>query len=328
MFLLLPVTTFFILDKKFSRMLATASSAVLLGICLVLNQLLKTTTFNYFILFSLSLLMAYSFSSTYTYKIKRTFYSFQMTLIPTLALVLSMAFMKPSTLLSKYNLAGIISGIVLGFLLDSLQGLPFGFQSRKEYSYFRTYLKSKKMDLSALVEAFKLNYTNFVITKEVVTLVEQQNTFFKSQNLDKALLNSLFYWTQQPHFNSMNPLAAKFNQLSLETFKRELVAFDLEDKDTELLFNLIRCGCWKPGLFLLDQYLVSNKFSAKYPSTLIFVDKFLNDLKKVSFEDESIEVWLKTYGEVFKGTPVSQKISLIYHNKDDWFQKDIRYAAL
>lgn len=328
MFLLLPVTTFFILEKKFSKMLAAASSAILLGVCLVLNQLTKPVTFNYFILFSLSLLMAYSFSSTYTYKIKRNFYSFQMTLLPTLALVLCMVFMKTSVLLSKYNFAGILSGIVLGSLLDSLQGLPFGFQSRKEYSFFKKYLQSKKMDLAALTKAFKLNYTNFITTKEIVSLIEQQSEFFKSESLDKALLNSLFYWTQQPHFNSMNPLAARFNQLSFETFKRELVAFDLADKDIELLFNLIRCGCWKPGLFLLDQYLVSNKFSAKYPSTLIFVDKFLNDLKKVSFDDETIEIWLKTYGEVFKGTPVSQKISLIYHNKDDWFQKDIRYAAL
>lgn len=309
-------------------MLAAASSAILLGVCIVLNQLIKPVTFNYFILFSLSLLMAYSFSSTYTYKIKRNFYSFQMTLLPTLALVLSMVFMKPSVLLSKYNFASILSGIILGLLLDSLQGLPFGFQSRKEYSFFKKYLQSKKMDLAALTKAFKLNYTNFITTKEIVSLIEQQSEFFKSESLDKALLHSLFYWTQQPHFNSMNPLAARFNQLSFETFKRELVAFDLADKDIELLFNLIRCGCWKPGLFLLDQYLVSNKFSAKYPSTLIFVDKFLNDLKKVSFDDETIEVWLKTYGEVFKGTPVSQKISLIYHNKDDWFQKDIRYAAL
>lgn len=309
-------------------MLAAASSAILLGVCIVLNQLIKPVTFNYFILFSLSLLMAYSFSSTYTYKIKRNFYSFQMTLLPTLALVLCLVFMKTSVLLSKYNFASILSGIVLGFLLDSLQGLPFGFQSRKEYSFFKKYLQSKKMDLAALTKAFKLNYTNFITTKEIVSLIEQQSEFFKSESLDKALLHSLFYWTQQPHFNSMNPLAARFNQLSFETFKRELVAFDLADKDIELLFNLIRCGCWKPGLFLLDQYLVSNKFSAKYPSTLIFVDKFLNDLKKVSFDDETIEVWLKTYGEVFKGTPVSQKISLIYHNKDDWFQKDIRYAAL
>lgn len=328
MFLLLPVTTFFILEKKFSKMLAAASSAILLGVCLVLNQLLRPNTFNYFILFSLSLLIAYSFSSTYTYKIKRTFYSFQMTLLPTVALVLCMIFMKTPVLLSKYNFASILSGIVLGFLLDNLQGLPFGFQSGKEYTYFKNYLQSKKTDWASLTEAFKLNYTNFITTKEIVTIIEQQGEFFKSQSLDKALLNSLFYWTQQPHFNSMNPLAARFNQLSFDTFKRELVAFDLADNDIELLFNLIRCGCWKPGLFLLDQYLVSNKFSAKFPSTLIFVDKFLNDLKKVSFEDETIEIWLKTYAEVFKGTPVSQKISLIYHNKDDWFQKDIRYAAL
>lgn len=328
MFLLLPVTTFFILERKFSRMIAITSSAILLGICLVLNQVLKPNTFNYFILFSLSLLMAYSFSSIYIYKIKRSFYSFQMALLPTMALVLSLFFMKTPVVLSKYNIASILSGIFLGFLLDSLQGLPFGFQSSKEYSYFRKYLQSKKMDYTALTEAFKLNYTNFITTKEIVMLVEKQTDFYKSQSLDKALLNSLFYWTQQPHFNSMNPLAAKFNQLGFDTFKRELVAFDLADNDIELLFNLVRCGCWKPGLFLLDQYLVSNKFSAKYTSTLIFADKFLNDLKKVSFDDETIEFWLKSYAEAFKGTPVSQKISLIYHNKDDWFQKDIRYAAL
>lgn len=328
MFLLLPVTTFFILEKKNSKVFAASSSIILLCSCLILNQTLKPAIFNRFIIFSFALAMAFTFSSVYTFRIKRKFYSFQMTLLPLLLFSIFIFSQKPSALLGKYNLLAMILGLAVGFLLDTAQGLPFGFQSKKEYTFFKRYLQSKKTDLSALTESFKMNYKNFNVTKELVSQMELNHEFYKSQSLDKSLLNSLFFWTQQSHFNSMNPLAAKFNQLSLETFKRELVAFDLADTDVDLLFNLIRCGCWKPGIFLLDQYLVSNKFSAKYPSTLIFVDKFLNDLKKISFEDESIEIWLKTYAEVFKGTPVSQKISLIYHNKDDWFQKDVRYAAL
>lgn len=328
MFLLLSVSTFFVLEKKLSRIATLTLTILTLCSSLILNQTLKSSVFHSFIVFGLTFLAAFSFSSTYTFNLKRKFYSFQTTLIPLLSLGLFLISSKSNFNLSKKTLLAIFVGIVLGVIVDALQNLPFGFRSLKEYNFFRKYLQSKKTDVASLTEAFNLNYTNFSVAKELVSQIENQTLFFKSANLNKNLLHCLFYWTQQPSFNSMNPLSQKFNQLSFETFKRELVAFDLDDQDVDLLFNLIRCGCWKPGIFLLDQYLVSNKLSAKYPSTLIFVDKFLNDLKRVSFEDETIENWLKSYGETFRGTPVSQKIHLIYHNKDDWFHRDLRYASV
>lgn len=328
MFLLISLTTYLILENKYSRKVAVNGALFCLSLLLISKLIMKSTAYNYTQLLLLSMMTILTAFSTYTLEIKRKYISFPLFLLPISLVVLHTFIFNPESLLSKVYLGTIIGGGVIGTLLSMVIYLPLGFQSLKEFNLFNIYLKSSKKDITALIAAQQLNITNFFITIELMNFLIKAKDNSYDNNIKKLLLNSLFYWTQQPTFNSLNPLVTKFNSLNFEQLKKFFVVYDLSDNDVELLFKIFRCGCWKPGLFILDQYLISNKFSTKYPSTLIFADKFLLDLKKISFDDESIEYWLKNYSTQFKGSPISQKINLIYHNTDDWFNRDIRYAAI
>lgn len=325
MFLLLGLTTYLIFENKFSKSTALIAGLMMLTGSLILSHLMKVQNYNLFLYFMFSFYTIYSMSMILKIQVKRKIYAVSLFLIPLMG-VLANIIEQP--LNAKKALLAIVVGLIIGFISEALTSLPFGFQSFKEFFYFQQYLNSKRKDIKYLIQCLEINISNFVTTKELFSQIMKNQELAKTLDFKKTMVNSLFYWTQKEHFNSMNPLVQRFNAFEFEQLKKNFAVYDLSDSDVELIFNIFRCGCWKPGLFILDQYLIGNKLSSKYPSTLIFADKFLNDLKKVSFDDESIEYWLQQYSEVFKGTPIAQKINLVYHNKDDWFNRDRHYAAV
>lgn len=316
---------YLILENKFSTLVAKIGTVSLLLVNSILVYSLTNQNYELYLLGIFSLITTFSYPLNLKIQLKRRLYSLPLFFFSLLGLCYALFGNSISIKNKIFTLSG---GLLLGFLLDLITNLPYGFQSFKEYFYFKEYLKSNKTKLELLIKCLDLNITNFTCLKELLDLITRVPESSKNIQFKQILINSLFYWSQNENHKVLSPLVSKFNELSFDQLKKDFVIYDLEDNDVNLILNIFRSGCWKPGLFILDQFLVANKFSTKYASTLIFADKYLNDLKKASFDNESIEYWLKTYSECFKGTPISQKINLVYHNKEDWFNRDVQHIAL
>lgn len=331
MFLLLGLNFYLIFNYKFSEAAGRFTSFISAVTFLFLSQTMTNKNLSLTLVFLFTFLTCFAFGSKMIFSRKRKFFSLSLTHLPffSLMLVLILNLLAGPKITSTFKeIVALSSGALIGLIFQALVFIPYGFNSYKEYFHFMVFTKNKTDNFKSLITCLTINPANWLTTKELLTQINAKDLDQNKEGLQKVLVNLVFYWTQQTQFNSLNPLVKKINDISFEQIKKNLVVFDLTDSDVDLIFNIFRCGCWKPGLFILDQYLVANKLSLKYPSALIFADKFIHDLKKASFDDESIENWLKYYSAIFKGTPISQKINLIYHNKDDWFNPEIRHAAL
>ncbi len=325
MIIIFSTLFYFILENKFSTLVAKIGTVSLLVVNSILIYSLTNQNYGLYLLALFSFITTFSYPLNLKIQLKRRLYILPLFFFSLLGLCYSLF---GNSISIKIKISTLLVGLLLGFLLDFLTNLPYGFQSFKEYFYFKEYLKSNRTNVKLLIKCLELNITNFTCLKELLDLITRAPDSSKNANFNQILINCLFFWSQNENYKMLSPLVLKFNELSFDQLKKDFVIYDLADNDVDLILNIFRSGCWKPGLFILDQFLVANKFSTKYTSTLIFADKYLNDLKKASFDNESIEYWLKTYSECFKGTPISQKINLVYHNKEDWFNRDVQHIAL
>lgn len=285
----------------------------------------KNTTFYNFIFLVSSITLIFSVNQVWVLQIKRKFYTLPAVVfqIPLLLIPLYRTQMSP-------RLSFLVFGFsfVTGLLLDHFFSSPHPFFSYFEFNFYRSKKNKSKLPVVELQSYLENNLGNFVLGQ---IFIKNYNTASESdkRQFKKELLPSLLtYWVSNKSFTSMCPMAKSFNQLSLADIKESFTYYDLNNRDLPWIHDMFRCGCWKVGLYLLDQYLLTNKQSKMYASSLLWSDRILNDLKRASFDDETIENWLMDYRERFHGTPLSVKIQLVYHNKDDWFEKSYRFAAL
>jgi hypothetical protein len=213
-------------------------------------------------------------------------------------------------------------------LLDQYFSSPYPFASYFEFDFYRSSKNKFRLSISKMQSYLKNNLGNFVVGQLFVKNYVGASASEKLEFQKDLLPSLLIYWVSKQNLSSLHPMAKAFNQLALDDIKENLTFYDLNNMDLPWIHDVFRCGCWKIGIYLLDQYLLTNKQSKMYTSSLMWSDKILNDLKRASFDDENIENWLMEYRERFKGTPLAAKIHLVYHNKDDWFEKSYRFAAI
>lgn len=225
-------------------------------------------------------------------------------------------------------IAGLFLGATLGFVFKNLFKLPNGFKHEVEVENIKKYLKNKNQ-FHLLNQTLVRNPAHLFSMRELLNVVlnsQKENEVGQVDSGINEILSSynglklsLFYWAKQDFLNSFHPMVEKINQLNFKSLNKYYYFLDLNDQDLDCIYNLFKAGSWKMGLFLMDQYLKNNKQSKQYTSALIFADRYLQDLKKISFDEETIETWLLQYSEYFKGSPISQKISMMFYNKEDWF---------
>lgn len=278
-----------------------------------------------FLFFLSALTLIFSFNQVWTLQIKRKFYSlpaflFQIPLI-LFPLVKGHMSIKMSFLVFGFS-------FITGLLLEQFFSSPYPFSSFFEYEFYRSAKNKLRLPIPKLQSYLKSNLGNFVIGQLFVKSFNAAGAPEKMQFQKDLLPSLMIYWVSRKSFSSMHPLARLFNQISLDDIKENFTFYDLSNMDLPWIHDLFRCGCWKVGLYLLDQYLLTNKQSNMYASSILWSDRILNDLKRASFDEELIEEWLMEYRERFVGTPVSTKIQHVYHNKDDWFEKSFRFAAI
>ena len=217
---------------------------------------------------------------------------------------------------------------ILGLLLDQFFTSPYPFNSYFEFNFFKSSKNKKRLAIVPMQNYLKNNIGNFVLGQVFIRSYITANASEKLQ-FQKDLLPRLFiFWVSRKSFTPMHPMARTFNELDLNDIKENFTFYDLSNMDLPWIHDLFRCGCWKVGIYLLDQYLLTNKQSRMYTSSILWADRILNDLKRASFDNEHIEQWLMSYRSRFVGTPLATKIQHVYHNKDDWFEKSIRFAAI
>lgn len=314
-----------ILITKFDRKTMFLSSAVILGMMVLTFSFGKRTAAYNLIYFMTALHLAFSLNQNWTVQLRRKFYTLPAIIfqLPLLAIPIF------KTQLSwKMNFLLFGFSFIAGLALDQYFSSPFPFSSYFEYDFYRSSKGKIQNSMSQVQNFLKGNLGNFVFGQLFIrNYIEADPT--EKRQLQKDLLPSLLiYWVSKKSLSSLHPMAKTFNQLSLDDIKENFTFYDLNNLDLPWIHDVFRTGCWKIGLYLLDQYLLTNKQSKMYTSSLMWSDRVLTDLKKVSFDEESIENWLMDYHGRFRGTPISTKIQLIYHNKDDWFEKSYRFAAL
>lgn len=314
-----------ILITKFNKksMLISCGLAALAMISVMLWGK-RTAIFSLvFCLSSASLLLA--MNQMWVLQIRRKFYS-----LPAVVFQIPLLLIPLYKMQTSPRLTFLIFGFsfIIGLVVDQFFASPNPFASAFEYDFYRRSKNKNKLAATEVQAFLKNNLGNFVLgqifVKNYIAASASEKIHFQ-----KDLLPSLLtYWVSKNKFNSLHPLAKTFNQLELADIKENFTFYDLNNMDLPWIHDIFRCGCWKIGIYLLDQYLLTNKQSKMYTSSLLWSDRILNDLKKVSFDEESIENWLMDYRDRFQGTPLSAKIQLVYHNKDDWFEKSFRFAAI
>lgn len=285
----------------------------------------KRAAFYNFVFFASSVTLIFSMNQMWVIQIKRKFYS-----LPAIVLQIPLLLVP----LYKTQMSPKLSFLVFGFsfitglLIDQFFSSPYPFSSFFEFNFYRSEKNKSKLPVTELQSYLKNNLGNFVLGQIFIKKYNEASESDKLQFQKELLPSLLTYWVSKKTFTSMHPMAKAFNQLDIADIKESFTYYDLNNMDLPWIHDVFRCGCWKIGIYLLDQYLLTNKQSKMYASSLLWSDRILNDLKRVSFDDENIENWLMDYRERFKGTPLSAKIQLVYHNKDDWFEKSYRFAAL
>lgn len=301
-----------------------ACAVLLLGLVITAAWGKRAAFFN-FVFFTSAATLTFSMNQMWVWQIKRKFYAapaivFQ---IPLLLIPLYKTQMSP-------KLSFLVFGFsfITGLLLDQFFTSPYPFSSFFEYNFYRSSKNKRTLPVMELQSYLKNNLGNFVLGQIFVRNYTEATESDKLHFQKELLPSLLTYWVSKKSFTSMHPMAKVFNQLDIADIKESFTFYDLNNMDLPWIHDVFRCGCWKIGIYLLDQYLLTNKQSKMYASSLLWSDRILNDLKRISFDDEAIENWLMDYRERFKGTPLSAKIQLVYHNKDDWFEKSYRFAAL
>lgn len=278
-----------------------------------------------FIFFASALTMIFSFNQMWIFQIKRKFYT-----LPAVVFQLPLIIgpLLKSQLSWRMSFLAFGFSFIIGLILDQFFTTPYPFCSYFEFQFYRKTKNKSSLSIPILQNYLKNNLDNFVLGQLFV------RTYITASASDKLLYQKdllprlLIYWVSKKSFNSMHPMARSFNQLEIADIKESFTFYDLNNRDLPWIHDLFRCGCWKVGIYLLDQYLLTNKQSNMYAASILWSDRILNDLKRVSFDDEGIEQWLMNYRDRFKGTPLATKIQHIYHNKDDWFDKSYRFAAI
>lgn len=285
----------------------------------------KKTSFYNFIFFVSSMLLVFSMNQIWVAQIKRKFYS-----LPALVFYIPLLFQPLYKMQLPLRMSFLLFGFafIAGLLLDQFFSSPYPFSSYFEFKFYRSKKDKSSLSVTQLQQYLKNNLGNFVLGQLFIKSYNQAPAANKLKFQKDLLPILLMYWVSKKSFTSIHPMAKLFNQLDMPDIKENFTYYDLNNLDLPWIHDVFRCGCWKVGLYLLDQYLLTNKQSKMYASSLLWSDRILTDLKRVSFEDETIENWLMEYRERFKGTPLSTKIQLVYHNKDDWFEKSYRFAAL
>ncbi len=314
-----------ILTTKFNKRSAIVSVAIV-ALGLIGFSIWAKRTAPYNLLFIVSALtLIFSFSQIWTLKLRRKFYSLPAVLfhVP----LLLVPFFK-SNMPMKISFLVFGFSFISGLLLEHFFASPYPFKSFFEFEFYRSSKYKNRLPIPQLQTYLKSNLGNFVLGHVFTKGFNAAGATEKLQYQKELLPSLLIYWVSRKSFSSMHPMARSFNQISLDDIKENFTFYDLTNRDLSWIHDLFRCGCWKVGVYLLDQYLLTNKQSNLFASSLLWSDRILNDLKRASFDDENIEQWLMEYRERFVGTPLSTKILHVYHNKDDWFEKSYRFAAI
>lgn len=314
-----------ILVTKFNRKTMWISCALLLVGFVFAALWGKRTSFYNFLFFTSSLTLIFSMNQMWVLQLKRKFYSLPSIVfqIPLLLIPLYKTQMSPRMSFLVFGFS-----FITGLLLEQFFSSPYPFSSFFEFEFYRSKKNKAKLPVPQLQTYLKNNLGNFVLGQIFIRSYNEASASEKLQFQKELLPSLLIYWVSRKSFNSMHPMARSFNQLATADIKENFTYYDLNNMDLPWIHDVFRCGAWKIGLYLLDQYLLTNKQSKMYTSSLLWSDRILNDLKRASFDDETIENWLMEYRERFKGTPLSTKIQLVYHNKDDWFEKSFRFASI
>ncbi|MBL7542339.1 MAG: hypothetical protein JNL11_00915 [Bdellovibrionaceae bacterium] len=314
-----------ILTTKFNKKTALiVSSLILLGFIITFTRG-KSAPFYLFTFFISSTTLLFSMNQLWILKIKRKFYTVP-AIIFQIPLLLSPLYKMQLNTRMCFLFFGF--SFIIGLLLDQFLTSPQPFASFFEYAFYRSEKNKYRLHIPQMQNYLRNNLGNFVLGQLFIRKYIGASASEKIHYQKDLLPSLVIYWVSKKSFTSMHPMAKTFNQLDIADIKENFTFYDLSNMDLPWIHDVFRCGCWKIGLYLLDQYLLTNKQSSMYTASLLWSDRILNDLKRVSFDEESIETWLMDYRERFQGTPLSAKIQLVYHNKDDWFEKSYRFAAI
>lgn len=314
-----------ILITKFDKKTAFVSVSIICVSLLALALWGKRTAPYNFLFFISSLTLIFTFNQFWILRFKRKFYSVS-ALVFQIPLFLLPLFKSNLSLRMSFFVFGF--SFIIGILIDQFFTSPYPFSSYFEFEFYRSIKSKHRLPTSKLQSYLRNNLNNFVLAQIFMRNFNAADESEKLQFQKNLLPSLLIYWVSKKSFNSLHPLARAFNQLALNDIKENFTFYNLNNMDLPWIHDLFRCGCWKVGIYLLDQYLLTNKQSNMFASSILWSDRILNDLKRASFDDESIEQWLMDYRERFAGTPLATKIQHIYHNKDDWFEKSFRFAAI
>lgn len=314
-----------ILITKFNQRTMMISCGVMLASLALTYTLGKKNSIYTLIFFLSSSNLILAFNQIWIIPFKRKLYR-----LPALVLLLPLLLIPLFKTQFPWKVNFFVFGFsfLLGLALDLFFSSPYPFVSYFEYRFYKSSKNNLQNSVTSLQSHLKNNLGNFVLGQAFVKSYVQALPSAKSHFPRDLLVNLLIFWVSKKSISSLHPLAKEFNQLSLDDIKDNFTFYDLNNGDLPWIHDVFRTGCWKVGLYVLDQYLLTNKQSQMYASSLLWSDRILTDLKKVSFDDETIETWLMDYRERFKGTPLSTKIQLVYHNKDDWFEGASRFAAI
>lgn len=324
--LLIILTTSLFIRTRFTNKFGIISA--------LFNLILFSTVYFLFgtkFLINLELFLACTFlgislTSRFLFWQKRKYYqvlSFWVMLIP----AVSAFFISPYKF--KTTLPFTFLGLSIGFVLDQIIRSNLSIQSilkEKHFQAIKPNLDSHFAEFSKLIE--NEEDSPYLTAYYLKTVLKMSQSGILGDEKIPALYRISKFWCSQAFINPLSSIPKLFQSLNLKDIQYHFTFFDLNQEDLPWIQDLFRCGCWKIGLYALDQFLVSNKQSGLYTSSLLWSDKILNDLKKISFDDETIENWLMDYKNTITGTPLSAKIQLIYHNKDDWFEKSFRHAVI
>ncbi len=314
-----------ILITKFNKKSALISACLIAFGLLTLSAFARRTAPYSFVFFVSALTLIFSFNQMWVVQIKRKFYSLPAVVFQ-LPLLLIPIYKSEMSARMDFLVFGF--SFITGLLLDQFFSSPYPFSSFFEFEFYKSIKNKNRLPIPKLQEYLKRNLGNFVLGQIFVKNYNEAGASEKLQFQKDLLPSLLIYWVSRKSFSSMHPMARNFNQIELGDIKENFTFYDLSNMDLPWIHDLFRCGCWKVGIYLLDQYLLTNKQSNMYASSILWSDRILHDLKKASFDDETIEQWLMNYRDRFAGTPISTKIQHVYYNKDDWFEKSFRFAAI
>lgn len=313
------------LVTKFDKKSMWISCAVMLiGLIATMVWGKKATFYNLVFCIS-STTLIFSMNQIWVTQVKRKFYA-----LPAIIFYIPLLLLPLHQMQMSARLSFLVFGFsfITGLLLDQFFSSPYPFTSYFEFRFYRSVKNKSTLPAAQIQRYLKNNLGNFVLGQIFVRNYNEAPAADRLHYQKDLLPSLLIYWVSKKSITPMHSMMRSFNQLPFSDIKENFTYYDLSNMDLPWIHDVFRCGCWKIGIYLLDQYLLTNKQSKMYTSSLLWSDRILNDLKRASFEDETIENWLMEYKERFKGTPLSAKIQMIYHNKDDWFEKSYRFAAL